>query len=377
MVNSNNKLRVLQGIRQGKIGGGENMLLNIVEHINKEEFEPVVLSFTDGPMVDKIREMNIPAHVIYTEKPFDFTVWKKVQQLMVDEKIDLIHAHGTRACSNLFKPAKKINLPLIYTCHGWSFHPDQNFIVKNLRIQAEKFLTRKATLNVCGAFSNRDTGKALFGNEFNPAIIQNTIDTQRFNPELSFKNLRKEFNIPENVVLFASIARFTVQKQPLNLIKAFAEASKKVDNIMLLMVGDGELKKEGILWIEKLGIQDKVVLTSFRQDVPDVLSNIDVFLLPSLWEVLPLALMEAMAMRKAVVVSRVDGTTEIVENNINGLLIENEAMVPNLSRAIISLAKSKELRTHLGEEAYNSMHKHHSVKEMVKAYEDLYLQFKK
>lgn len=367
----------MQGIRQGKVGGGENMLLNIVEHLNKDIFAPVVLSFTDGPMIEKIREMNIPVHVIHTEKPFDFSVWKRIKKLITDEEIEIVHAHGTRACSNLFRPSQKLNLPLIYTCHGWSFHPDQNFLIRNLRIQAEKFLTQQATVNVCGAYSNRDTGKALFGNKYEAVIIQNTIDTNRFNPDKNFKDIRKEFNIPESVVLFASIARFTVQKQPFNLIKAFAEATKVSDNIMLLMVGDGELKEEGIRLINELGIKDKVVLETFRHDIPDILAHVDVFLLPTLWEVLPLALMEAMAMRKAIVVSKVDGTTEIVQDKVNGLLIENEAMVSNLAQAITSLAKDEQLRISLGNEAFNSMKRHHSVQEMVKDYEDLYLSLKK
>jgi hypothetical protein len=72
------------------------------------------------------RARNLEAHVIYTETPYDLRVWGKVKQFMIDHKIDIVHAHGTRANSNVFWAAKKLGLPIIYTVHGWSFHQNQN-----------------------------------------------------------------------------------------------------------------------------------------------------------------------------------------------------------------------------------------------------------
>src|SRR5690348_7762735 len=118
------KIRILEGIRQGKIGGGESYLLSLVENLDRDRFEPVVISFTDGPMVERLRSQGITTYVIYTETPFDVRVWKRVQKVMADESIDLVHAHGTRAASNMFWAAKKKGLPFIYTCHAWSFHRD-------------------------------------------------------------------------------------------------------------------------------------------------------------------------------------------------------------------------------------------------------------
>ena len=65
------KIKILEGIRQGKIGGGESYLLSLVENLDKEKFEPVVLSFTEGPMVDRLRNNGIKTYVIHTDKPFD------------------------------------------------------------------------------------------------------------------------------------------------------------------------------------------------------------------------------------------------------------------------------------------------------------------
>src|SRR5215471_4460681 len=93
------KIRVLECIRQGKIGGGESHLLNLVEYLDKSRFESVVLSFTQGPMIDRLQQMGVGTDVIYTVKPFYLTKWGKVKELLKEKKVDLIHAHGTRAAS--------------------------------------------------------------------------------------------------------------------------------------------------------------------------------------------------------------------------------------------------------------------------------------
>ncbi len=370
-MNENKKIRILQGIRQGKIGGGESYLLSLVENLDREKFEPIVVSFTEGPMVERLNSLGIKTHVIYTEKPFDFRVWKKVKQLIEKERIDIVHAHGTRANSNMFWAAKNTARPLVYTCHAWSFHLDQNPFVKKMRIMGEAFLTAKADVNICGSKANRDTGKSLFKN-FDAVVINNSIDPQKFNPHGTYKNVREELGISDDELIVASVARFTLQKQPLKLITAFAEVCKKVQQVKLLMVGDGELKPEAIRLIKKLGIEDKIILQSFRQDVPDVLAAVDIFVLPSLWEAFPIALLEAMSMGKAVIGTNVDGTPEMIENGYNGLLIELEGLEKTLADAIILLCKDENLRTNLQRNAIKSIYNTYNVETLARKNEEVY-----
>src|ERR1700739_1426094 len=95
------QIKVLECIRQGQIGGGESHLLSLVENLDQSKFQPIVLSFTDGPMIERLNKMGVETHVIYTEKPFDVSKWKKVKQLLKQKDIQLVHAHGTRANSNV------------------------------------------------------------------------------------------------------------------------------------------------------------------------------------------------------------------------------------------------------------------------------------
>ncbi len=370
-MNPIKKIKVLQGIRQGKIGGGESYLLSLIENLNRDEFEPVVLSFTDGPMIDRLEKMGVKTYVVHTEKPFDVRVWKKVKQIIEKENIDIVHAHGTRAMSNMFSAAKNKRLPLLYTCHGWSFHKGQNPIIKALRIQSEKYLTRQSNVNICGAKTNREEAQKIFGS-FDAEIIYNSIDSQKFNPYGKYKDVRRELEVHENEILIGSVARFTLQKQPLQLIQSFAEVSKQVPNAKLVMVGDGELKPAVSKLIEKLQLEQKVILQPFRQDIPDVLAGIDIFVLPSLWEGLPIALLEALSMGKAVVATNVNGTPEVVEHNKNGILVDVAQLENQLPEAMIKLCFDKPLRSRLQQNAIKSTYKKYNVETLANKNQLLY-----
>ncbi|MBC8034624.1 MAG: glycosyltransferase, partial [Chitinophagaceae bacterium] len=76
-------------------------MLSLVENLDRENYEPVVLSFTNGPMIERLTNMGVENQVLYTERPFDITKWRAVKKLLRKEKIELVHAHGTRACSNV------------------------------------------------------------------------------------------------------------------------------------------------------------------------------------------------------------------------------------------------------------------------------------
>src|SRR4029077_11847997 len=118
----------------------------------------------------------------------------------------------------------------------------------------------------------------------------------------------------------------------------------------LLMVGDGDQQAKAVETVNRLGLGDRVHFQSFRQDVPDVLAAADIFVLPSLWEGLPIGLLEAMAMGKSVIAQNVDGTREIIRDGENGLLIES-GNVESLSQAILKMATDKSLRQSTSEKA--------------------------
>lgn len=366
------KIHVLECIRQGQIGGGESHLLSLVENLDRSRFAPFVLSFTDGPMIGRLEAMGIPVRIIPTLRPFDVTRWKSVKALLREWKIDLVHAHGTRAASNLLWAAHSLNLPLIYTIHGWSFHPDQAPLVRNLRVLGERYLTSRADLNISVSESNQASGRQYMKG-FRSVVVNNGIDLKRFDPTRAAKNIKGELCIPDDRLLVLFLARFTAHKQPLALLRAFAQALAKNPKLHLLMVGDGDEKAAALKLIRELDIEDNVTLESFRQDVPDVLAAADLFVLPSLWEGLPIGLLEAMAMGRAVIASNVDGTCEIIRHDDNGWLVDPQNLVPELAEALVMLGRDPERRQRYREAAVQTVSDRFNAVSMTRQIENLYL----
>ncbi len=371
MLQSKKKIRVLECIRQGQVGGGESHLLSLSTHLNKDLFEPIVLSFTDGPMIEMLREKGIRTHIIFTKKPFNLFVWGKVKKLIKQEKIDIVHAHGTRAHSNVFWAARSLHIPLVYTIHGWSFHNDQRSFIKKFRILGEKFLVSRTDVNISVSESNKQTGQKYI-RSFTSTVVNNGIDQEKFDPAKKFTDIRKELSIDKEAILLLFIARFTAHKQPLTLIRAFATVLKKIPGVKLLMVGEGDEKKVAGVLAKELSIEESIIFLPFRQDVPDILHAADIFILPSLWEGLPIGLLEAMSMGKAVIASNVDGTSEIVRHQHNGYLIEPDNLQNELAEAIIVLAMDAGLRGKYGTHAMETVKSHFNVTQMTRQIENIY-----
>jgi glycosyltransferase involved in cell wall biosynthesis len=343
-LDSTGKYRVLHVIRQGLVGGGESHLLTLIPKLNKGQIVSYVLSFTDGPMVSKLRELQIPVEVVTLSTTFDPALLKRIKRLVEAWQIDLVHAHGTRACINMMIPSKLLKLKLVYTIHGWSFHDDQSRFVQFLRKTAEKILVTLAHQNICVSNANHQTGVELISS-FRANIIKNGIDLNTFNHTAAKKQYRDEWGIPANglVVLFA--ARMTWQKQPQLMLKAFDQAAGQHPDLFLVMAGEGELSAEVGEMLKGLNNRDRVRLLPFYADMPGVLGSADIFALPSLWEGLPMSLLEAMAMGKAIVATAVDGTKELVSHGDNGILVQVGANLENdFAQALVSLARDTSFR---------------------------------
>ena len=324
------KYKVLEVIRQGQIGGGESHLLDLVYYLDKDRIEPVCLSFSYGEMILRLKEMGIKCYVIETKRPFDWNVQHKIIELMTNLKIQIVHAHGSRAASNVIYPTKKLNLPLVYTVHGWSFHDDQSFPAKKLRAWSEKLICHYASQVICVSASNKETGSKTFGLK-SAIVIENGVNLDRFNPESRFKEMRAEFGFAPDDFVVGFIARCTKQKNPLVYLDSIRIAHDQNPKIKGLFIGEGDMDNEVDAYIRFHKMYDFVYRSPFRTDVPDLLNCIDVFCLPSLWEGLSIALLEAMAMRKAIIATPTDGTKELINHERSGIIVpfDNSAAISN------------------------------------------------
>jgi glycosyltransferase involved in cell wall biosynthesis len=367
------KIRILEVIRQGQIGGGESHLLDLIYFMDRERYEPVCLSFTYGEMIRRLEAQGVKCHVIESQKAFDPGVQKRVKQIMREEQVDIVHAHGSRAASNILYPARSLHLPIIYTVHGWSFHDDQPIVVKTVRTLSERFICNMVQRVICVSDSNAETGRKLCGLK-SPIIIENGINMKRFNPDQPFPDLRPEFGFSTDDFVVGFIARDTVQKAPLLYLEAIGIAHRRNPKVKALFVAEGELDAEADHYIEKDQMQGFVYHSKFRHDVPAVLHSIDAYCLPSLWEGLPIALLEAMAMGKAVIATPTDGTKELLSDANNGILIPfNNPMA--LADAILLFMENKEFKKECEDNARRLVSKRFNAQRVADSVQEIYETF--
>jgi len=158
------------------------------------------------------------------------------------------------------------------------------------------------------------------------------------------------------------------------LLRALVRVLELTKNIRLVIVGDGPERGNIEKLIEKLGIAHKVVLTGMREDIPALLAVMDIFVLCSKTEGMPLTLLEAMASGKAIVSSGVGGIPDIIRDGENGLLVPPEDE-EKLAVALLTLIRDRSLAARLRNQARKDAEQRYSTQQMVRAYEALYVKY--
>ncbi|MEB9504396.1 glycosyltransferase family 4 protein [Bacillus anthracis] len=154
-------------------------------------------------------------------------------------------------------------------------------------------------------------------------VYNSIIDLEKFNPQgIDIDNCRNQWGIDKGTIVLGSIAHMTQGKGQEYLIERFKEISKEFENVKLLLIGDGPYRGNLEEKVKGLGIEDKVIFTGFRRDIPAVLSCVDIFCHAAKSETFGMVLIEAMAMEKVIVSSNVGGIPEVVEDGVTGKLFD-------------------------------------------------------
>jgi len=243
---------------------------------------------------------------------------------------------------------------ILHSIHGWGFHRYRIGIVRTFFIFLENLTARITDRLIAVSEADINTGlKYGIGRREKYRLIRYGIDRQEFEDVLSNPNdIREEFDIAKDAPLVGMIACFKPQKDHRTFLNACARIIEAVPAAKFLLVGDGVLRAQIEVLIVRLGLQDKVILAGWRRDIARIMASLDVLVLSSLYEGLPIVILEAMASGRPVVATDVCGIREIVKDGENGYFVppgDPEA----LADKIISLLKNKGLRERMGKRGRN------------------------
>lgn len=208
-------------------------------------------------------------------------------------------------------------------------------------------------------------------------VIYNGIDLSRFGSEKDGSLFRQEFRIKPEEIVVGSVGHLAKQKGQRYLVDAASIIQAQRRDVKFVVVGgdasdpNESVKQELCRQVKDLGLEDIVLFTGHRQDIPEIMASFDVFVFPSLWEGFGLAVAEAMAAGKPVVASRIPAVAEVVKDGETGILVP-PADSAALAEAIMELAQSPEKAKAMGRAGRMRVQELFSCQRMASEYEELY-----
>lgn len=366
---SDKKIRLMQIVQDLDLGGLQQVVLNLCRTLDRSRFDIAVLCLRErGRYAEDIEALGIPVYLLEQKpKGVDYFGFLKVARLLKEKRIDVIHTHNTQAFFDGTLAAIFARVPTtIHTDHARSF-PDKT------RYMIAEWAMSQFAYKVVGC--SEHTSQQLIEYEKISArkivTIPNGIDPSRFEITFDKASKRRELGIaPEGPVIGLAV-RLSDQKGVTFLLQAMPEILHHHPDTTLLIVGDGELKTDLQREAETLGISARVIFCGPRKDIPELLKLLDVYVLPSKWEGLPMVILEAMATGCPVVATNVGGNASAVINGQTGTLVPSEDPKA-LSSAIIPLLTSSQLRAQYAAAGRALFDAKFSAHIMTRQYEQLY-----
>jgi glycosyltransferase involved in cell wall biosynthesis len=292
----NEPIRVLQLFTILNRGGAETMIMNYYRHIDrsKVQFDFAVHRQEKGAYEDEITSLGGKIYRFLPFHPKNFIAYKKQISQFFDEhpEYQIIHGHVSHLGYFFYKEASKRGIPYIII---HSHNTGMNIDVKAPFHLLFKYLSPKFATHYFSCSKN--ASKWLFGKHPNKEVylLKNAIDANLFSYQKAVSDHLKEKMNLKNKFIVGHIGRITPQKNHSFLIDIFNEIHKKNAESILVLIGDGNLKNFIEKKIKKLNLQDNVVFLGIREDIAQLLQTFDLFIFPSLFEGLPVTLIEAQA----------------------------------------------------------------------------------
>ncbi len=290
-------IRVLQVLGGLNRGGAETMIMNIYRAMDKSkvQFDFIIHKENENAYIDEIKSLG---GKVYVFPEFTFQnqhAYKKFWNdfLREHQEYKILHSHIRSYAIVFIRIAKKHGLRTIVHSHSTSNGSGLKARVKGLlQVPLRK---ESDYLFACSEIS----GEWLFGEKAvhspNYRMIKNAIDTNKYKTDSAIRDAyRKQFHA-EDKTIYGHIGRLSEPKNHRFLLEVFSSIIKKAPGSVLILVGEGAYRPQIESWIRELNLEQSVIMTGSRNDIPQLLSAMDVFLFPSLWEGLPVTVVEAQA----------------------------------------------------------------------------------
>ncbi|MGB5138046.1 MAG: glycosyltransferase family 4 protein [Candidatus Zixiibacteriota bacterium] len=353
-MESNRKITVCHIISGDLWAGAEAQaftMMSALHEVPDVELSAIVLNH--GKLARRLKECSIPVTVIDESKYSFLQIVKIATELLSSRGARIVHSHRYKEniIAALIKKREEVEF-LVQTVHG----VQERFNgIKSLKVavygRLNQYFTRKyfdKILPVSKDISNRLLG--IYGAD-KITNVPNAIDIERVKPSSEPATVKEHLGINPNEIVIGTVGRMV----PIKGLEIFLKVAKQIlsarGDVRFVLVGDGPETERLKKLAGEEGISERVMFTGFRDDVLDLTNSFDIFMMTSWHEGIPVALLEAMALSKPTVATRVGGIGEVIEDNKSGCLAEAGNVV-ELASATSKLLESRELRVNIGRQAF-------------------------
>jgi len=369
-------IKVLHIIPSLAVGGAEKLVSDMVEFADRSRFDVAVMRITgtDSFLVEKLTSKGYQVYTIVLD--YEAIAPSKVirrllraiknmrrtYNLLREIRPDIIHSHLSALRIALI-PALLCRIPVkVHTIHTVA-EKGAKGITRFFNRIAFKFF---GFVPVSISQEVAESVKKLYGRKISTPVIYNGIDVQKF-------SIDQPKRVDRDKTILINVARLSREKNHALLVRAFSKAVQSCPNLELWLVGDGELRRDIEELVKQLGLEEKVKFFGVRSDVPELLSQADIFVLSSDYEGFGLVVAEAMAAGLPVIATAIGGIPEILEGGRAGILVPPKD-VDALAKAIVELARDEKKRAELSDYGRKLVAERFDIRRTVREYEKLYLE---
>ena len=348
------------------IGGGQISLLGLLKRLNRGKYYPLVICPEEGSLFDELNKIVVETKIVRMETIRNLNIFSwvrtvnKLIQLIKRREIDLIHSNGSRATIFGGIAARLTKTPLIWHVR-----------IANSDKLLDRLLARLASkiIVISKAVSRRFDW--IEDKEDKIVLVYNGINLESFKPDVGIRKVRGKISLSSETPLVVTVGRLDWYKGHKYLLEAAEKIVQTLPDARFLIVGDGGYRKRLENQVKQLNLDENVIFTGNRKDIPEILAGIDLFVLSSVSEGFGRAVAEAMACAKTVVATKAGGLSEVVEDGITGILVPPKNSIA-LAEAIIKLLKDKKKAENMGIAGRKRVEKLFSIERNVKSIEELY-----
>lgn len=356
------KLNILHLVISLETGGLERFVLDLIE-ANAPHSNQVIVCLEGPGTLAK----NCSAEIVALHMPpgMHLSFAWQISKIVQERQVDLIHTHNEKAQFYGGIAGWLAKVPILHTKHGRNNLDWRTVLRNNI---SSRFCTNIVAVSHDAARECTDDEKIPVNKV---TTILNGVDTVRYSPGVDQQAAKARLGIDSQTLVVGIVARLAPVKDHATLLKACKILVESGCQFRLLVVGDGPLRQQLHEFVDVLGIGEQVIFTGMREDIPDLMQAMDVFVLSSVSEGISLTLLEAMACCLPVVATAVGGNPEVVVEGTTGFLAKSGSP-EDIAAKLTQVLSTKELRKSMGAAGRSRVLEKFSLNTSAQAYLNLY-----